>query len=73
MKHVYENFVFVNQDNKGVLYKDGKLMFMGNAWSAINIFLKNTNHAPEVRKMFKAQLDQREQLRFEAEQKKTKE
>ena len=48
-------------------------MFMGNAWSAINIFLNNTNHAPEVRKMFKAQLDQREQLRFEAEQKKPKE
>ena len=73
MRYVYENYVFVNDNNKGVLYKDGKIMFMGNAWSAITIFLNSTNHAPEVCQLFQAQLDQRQQLRFKAEQKKPKE
>jgi hypothetical protein len=72
LRYVYENYVFVNDNNKGILYKDNTLVFMGNAWTGINIFLNSTNHAQEVRDMFKSQLDQREQIRFKAESKKPK-
>ena len=70
MKYVYKNFVYNNQNNKGILYKDNKILFMGNTWSGILQFLSATNNAPEVKEMFKAQLEQREQIRFRAESKK---
>ena len=72
MEYVYKNFVYNNQNNKGILYKDNKVLFMGNTWSGILQFLSATDNAPEVREMFKAQLEQREQLKFKAESKKPK-
>ena len=69
MRYVYKNFVYNNQDNKGTLYKDNKILFMGNAWSGILQFLKETNDAPEVRAMFKAQLEQREKIKYKLAQK----
>ena len=73
MRYVYKDYVFVNDNNKGILYKAGKLLFMGNSWSAINIFLSSTEAAPEVIHMFKAQLEQREVVKLRAEAKKPKE
>lgn len=64
MKYVYNDLVYDNRDNKGVLYKDGKVLFMGNSWSGILQFLAYSGNAPEVRKMFKAQLEQRENPKF---------
>ena len=72
MEYVYKNFVYNNQNNKGILYKDNKVLFMGNTWSGILQFLSATDNAPEVREMFKAQLEQREQIKFNAESKKPK-
>ncbi len=72
MKYVYKNFVYNNQNNKGILYKDNKILFMGNTWSGILQFLSHSGNAPEVREMFKAQLEQREQIKFRAESKKPK-
>ena len=46
---------------------------MGNSWSGILQFLSATNNAPEVREMFKAQLDQREAIKLRTEAKKPKE
>ena len=46
---------------------------MGNSWSGILQFLTYSNNAPEVREMFKAQLEQREQIKYKAESKKPKE
>lgn len=37
---------------------------MGNSWSGILEFLRATDNALEVREMFKAQLEQREQPKF---------
>ena len=45
---------------------------MGNSWSGILQFLTYSNNAPEVREMFKAQLEQREQIKYKAESKKPK-
>ena len=72
MKYVYKNFVYNNQNNKGILYKDNKVLFMGNTWSGILQFLSATDNAPEVKEMFKAQLEQREIIKFRAESKKPK-
>ena len=64
MMYVYNDLTFDNRDNKAVLYKDGKILFMGNSWSGIQQFLSYSNNAPEVREMFKAQLEQREKPRY---------
>ena len=72
MRYVYKDYVFVNDNNKGILYKAGKLLFMGNSWSAIQVFLSSTESAPEVVNMFKAQLEQREVIKLRAESKKPK-
>ena len=72
MVYEYENFKYVNQDNKGILYKDGRILFIGNSWSGIMQFLQHTNNAQVVRDMFKAQLEQREVIKLRAEAKKPK-
>ena len=72
MEYVYKNFVYNNQNNKGILYKDNKILFMGNTWSGILQFLSHSGNAPEVSEMFKAQLEQREIIKFRAESKKPK-
>jgi|TARA_B110000977_G_scaffold199913_1_gene288678 hypothetical protein len=64
--YVYENFKYVNQDNKGILYKDERILFIGNSWSGILQFLALSGNAPEVREMFKAQLEQREKPKFQS-------
>ena len=55
-------------DQLSKLYKDNKILFMGNSWSGILEFLRATDNAPEVREMFKAQLEQREQIKFKQHQ-----
>jgi len=69
----YENFKYVNQNNKSILYKDGRILFIGNSWSGIMQFLQYTDNAQVVRDMFKAQLEQREVIKLRAEAKKPKE
>ena len=56
----YKNFYFKNLNSRSILYKDGWILFMGNSWSGILQFLEATDNAPEVREMFKQQLEQRE-------------
>lgn len=73
MVYEYENFKYVNQNNKGILYKDGRILFIGNSWSGIMQFLQYTDNAQVVRDMFKAQLEQREVIKLRAEAKKPKE
>lgn len=65
----FQNFIFEHNNNKGTLYNNGKIMFMGNSWSGILEFLRHTENAPEVRAMFKAQLEQREQIKYKLEKK----
>ena len=72
LRYAYKDYVFVNDNNKGILYKAGKLLFMGNSWSAINYFIISTDHAQEVKDMFKSQLSQRQEIRLRAESKKPK-
>ena len=72
MQYVYKNLVHEIQNNKGKLYKDGKILFMGNSWSGILQFLAYSGNAPEVQEMFKAQLSQREKPKFQPAHEKPK-
>lgn len=63
MLHRYNEYVFVHDYGHAKLYKGDHLIFKGNAWSGILQFLTETNNAPEVRQMFRSQLEQREKPR----------
>jgi hypothetical protein len=65
----YKNFVYNHDYGKARLYKGDHLLFKGNAWSGILMFLNHTDNAPEVRQMFKAQLEQREKPKIKDAQK----
>jgi len=56
----HNNFLYIHDYGKARLYKGNHLLFKGNAWSGILMFLQQTNNAPEVREMFRNQLEQRE-------------
>lgn len=60
MVYEFDDFVYVHDYGKARLYKGRHLIFKGNSWSGILMFLQETNNAPQVREMFKAQLEQRE-------------
>ena len=64
MVYEFKDYVYVHNYGEGKLYKGKHLIFKGNAWSGICQFLTYTNNAPEVRAMFKAQLEQREKPRY---------
>jgi hypothetical protein len=59
----YREFTYIHDYGKAKLYKGDHLIFKGNAWSGLLTFIQVTDNAPEVRKMFKSQLDQREKPR----------
>tara|TARA_B110000858_G_scaffold58255_1_gene67843 strand:- start:74 stop:277 length:204 start_codon:yes stop_codon:yes gene_type:complete len=61
----YEDYRYVHDYGKGTLYKGNHLVFTGNAWTGVLLFLDHTNNAPEVRQMFRNQLYQREKLKFQ--------
>ena len=52
--------MYIHDYGKARLYKGNHLLCKGNAWSGILQFLEATDNAPEVREMFKQQLEQRE-------------
>ena len=67
MKYTHKDFTFVTQDSRSSLYRSGKLLFIGNSWTGLNLFIQYSNNAPEVKEMFKAQLEQREVIKLRAE------
>lgn len=50
--------------SKGKLYKDGKLMFMGDAYKAISILIRSCDNPGPVQQKFNAQLTMREACKF---------
>ena len=44
MVYEYKDFVYIHDYGKARLYKGKHLLFKGNAWSGILMFLSNTNH-----------------------------
>ena len=62
----HENFVLdLNAAHKSILYKDNKLLFMGDGYKAIQILISQSTDAEPVKKKFKAQLHMREKPKFD--------
>ena len=62
----HENFVLdLNAAHKSILYKDNKLLFMGDGYKAIQILISQSNDAEPVKNKFKAQLRMREKPKFD--------
>ena len=64
MKYSYKEYTYLYDYNEGLLYRNKHLIFKGNGWSGIQFFLAQTGNAPEVREMFKTQLEQREKPKY---------
>ena len=57
----HENFILdLHKTSKGRLYKDGKLLFIGDGYKAIQILLRNCEDKQPVRTKFNSQLTMRE-------------
>jgi len=68
----YDNLILdTGSSNKARLYKDDRLIFMGDGYKAILQFIRLSDNAPEVMDKFRAQLEQREKPRFKPEEPKT--
>ena len=62
----HENFVLdLNAAHKSILYKNDKLLFMGDGYKAIQILISQSIDAEPVKKKFKAQLRMREKPKFD--------
>jgi|TARA_B110000444_G_C18326273_1_gene360687 hypothetical protein len=71
MIYRHEDFVLdMTTAIKAILYKGGRLIFMGDGYKAINIMIQNSIEKDPVKEMFHKQLTQRERPRFKASEKK---
>ena len=51
-------------NSKGSLFQNGKLLFRGDGYIAIKMFVHETGNAPEVVERFKNQLTMREEVKW---------
>mgnify|MGYP001270508624 CR=1 FL=1 len=62
----HENFVLdLNAAHKSILYKNDKLLFMGDGYKAIQILISQSVDPKPVKKQFNAQLRMREKPKFD--------
>ena len=62
----HENFVLdLNAAHKSILYKNNKLLFMGDGYKAIQILISQSTDPEPVKNKFKAQLRMREKPKFD--------
>lgn len=63
----HEDYVIdLDNSNKTKLYRDGKLVFIGDGYKAITMLLRNCEDNGPVRERFKAQLEMREKPKFKS-------
>ena len=61
----HENFVLdLNAAHKSILYKNNKLLFMGDGYKAIQILISQSADSKPVKEKFKSQLQMREKPKF---------
>ena len=51
-------------NSKGSLFQNGKLLFRGDGYIAIKMFVDKTGNAPEVVERFNSQLTMREEVKW---------
>ena len=64
MIYQHKNFVLDMNGRKAKLYRSGRLQFMGDPYVAIQMMLRFSENHPDVRHMFRHQLEMREKPRF---------
>ena len=63
-RYDYKNHALELNGSKGTEYTDDKLLFRGDGYIAIKMFIDKSNHDPSVVKIFKSQLDMREDCKY---------
>ena len=63
-RYDYKNHVLELKGSRGTVYTDNKLLFRGDGYIAIKMFIDKSNHDPNVVKIFKSQLDMREDCKY---------
>jgi len=63
-EHKPTNTVLELWNSKGSLFQNGKLLFRGDGYIAIKMFVHETGNAPEVVERFKNQLYMREEVKW---------
>ena len=51
-------------DGKAKLYNDNKIMFIGGGYAGITMFINESKNHPDVKSMFKSQLEKREKVKW---------
>ena len=63
-RYDYKNHTLELKGSKGTVYTDNKLLFRGDGYIAIKMFIDNSNSDPNVVKLFKSQLEMREDCKY---------
>ena len=63
-EHKPTNTVLELWNSKGSLFQNGKLVFRGDGYIAIKMFVHETGNAPEVVERFRSQLTMREEVKW---------
>ena len=63
-RYDYKNHALELKGSKGTVYSDNKLLFRGDGYIAIKMFIDKSNNDPNVVKIFKSQLDMREDCKY---------
>ena len=63
-RYDYKNHALELKGSRGTVYTDDRLLFRGDGYIAIKMFIDKSNHDPSVVKIFKSQLDMREDCKY---------
>ena len=63
-RYDYKNHALELKGSRGTVYTDDKLLFRGDGYIAIKMFIDKSNNDPNVVKIFKSQLDMREDCKY---------
>ena len=63
-RYDYKNHALELKGSKGTVYTDDRLLFRGDGYIAIKMFIDKSNSDPNVVKIFKSQLDMREDCKY---------
>lgn len=69
MLYKYKNNKLLVDGSIGKVYRDQALLFKGNSYIAIKLFIKNTDNNSNIINIFEKQLTMREQCKFEVKAK----
>ena len=64
MIYDFKNLKLEINNNTGTLYKNDKLMFRGDSYISIKMFIAHSNDNESVKSKFKSQLSMREHCRW---------